>query len=479
MQIHFNNAAGRLRRVGLSAAIGVLILTPSACDTDTALKVVDPALATPGSVQTKSAVPTVFAGALGDFYVAWSGNGLNDAFNATTGLFTDEFRSSDTFTTRNDADRRTQTGPSNGNLADIPYTALQRARRSNESAARLIAQFFPANDPRIAETLSLAGFTYVALGEAWCSGTPVPSSETAEQFIPAPGITTAQMFDTAALRFNAAITGLGGATDATSVARRRLAQIGLARALMNNGKYAEAATAVASIPDNFVYFNDHSANTPREENSIWNLNGSNRRYTVSDVEGGNGLNYRTANDPRIPWLDQNRNGFDNATRLFEQLKFSNRDADVPLATGVEARLIEAEAALKAGDVTTWLAKLNGIRAQVRTLMTAYTNPQTYTTNNPNTFVTNTTLAPLTDPGTTASRVDLTFRERAFWMYGTGHRLGDLRRLIRQYGRSAESVFPTGTWHKGGPYGTDVALVVPFNEEQNPLFVRAGCQVNVP
>jgi hypothetical protein len=146
---------------------------------------------------------------------------------------------------------------------------------------------------------------------------------------------------------------------------------------------------------------------------------------------------------------------------------------------VEARLIEAEAALKAGDVTTWLAKLNGIRAQVRTLMTAYTNPQTYTLNNPNTFVTNTTLAPLTDPGTAASRVDLTFRERAFWMYGTGHRLGDLRRLIRQYGRTAESVFPTGTWHKGGPYGTDVALIVPFNEEQNSLFVRAGCQLNVP
>jgi hypothetical protein len=316
MHNFFNNAAGRMRRAGIGAAIGVLVLAPAACDTETALKVVDPALATPGSVQTKAAVPTVYAGALGDFYVAYSGNGLSDAFNSTTALFTDEFRSSDTVTTRNDADRRTQTSASNGNLADIPYTALQRARRSNESAARLIASFFPASDPRIAEVLSLAGFTYVALGEAWCSGTPVPSSETAEQFIPAPGITTAQMFDSAALRFNNAITGLGGATDATSVARRRLAQIGLARALMNNNKYAEAATAVASIPDNFVYFNDHSANTGREENSIWNLNGSNRRYTVADVEGGNGLNFRSANDPRIPWLDQGRNGFDNATRLF-------------------------------------------------------------------------------------------------------------------------------------------------------------------
>jgi len=126
---------------------------------------------------------------------------------------------------------------------------------------------------------------------------------------------------------------------------------------------------------------------------------------------------------------------------------------------------------------TWLAKLNALRAQVRTLMTArYAN---YATNNPNSFVTNSTLAPLADPGTQAAREDLMFRERAFWLFGTGHRLGDLRRMIRQYGRGAETVFPTGTWHKGGPIGPDVNLVVAFREEQNSLFVRANCKTNVP
>ena len=58
----------------------------------------------------------------------------------------------------------------------------------------------------------------------------------------------------------------------------------------------------------------------------------------------------------------------------------------------------------------------------------------YATNNPNSFVTNTTLAALADPGTPAAREDLMFRERAFWLFGTGHRLGDMRRMIRQYGR---------------------------------------------
>jgi hypothetical protein len=473
---HFAGAAVRRRLAQLGIALTAAGLA-TACNSDELLKVKDPAVATPGSVATQDAVPTVYAGALGDFYVAYSGNQLNDAFNATVSIFTDEFRSSDTFATRNDADRRTQASPSNGNLADIPYVALHRARWSTENAARLVAQFFPATDPRISELTSLSGFTYVAFGEAFCSGVPFAPTATAQQFIEGPPLTTNQMFDSAAVRFNAAINGIGSATDNTSTARRNLARIGLGRALLNQGKYAAAAAAVASVPDAFIYFNDQSANTPREENSLWNLNGSNRRYTLSDVEGANGLNYRSANDPRIPWLDQGRNGFDNATRLFEQLRQTNRDVDVPLADGVEARLIEAEAALQAGDATTWLAKLNGLRAQVRTLMSAHY--PAFNTVNPNSFVTNTTLAPLTDPGTAAARVDLTFRERAFWLFGTGHRLGDMRRLIRQYSRTAESVFPTGTWHKGGPYGADVNLVVAFREEQNSLFVRAACSTTTP
>src|SRR5205085_9839356 len=116
---------------------------------------------------------------------------------ATVSIFTDEFRSSDTFATRNDADRRTQASPSNGNLADIPYVALHRARWSTENAARTVAKFFPATDPRIAELTSLSGFTYVSFGEAFCSGVPFASTATAQDFIEGAPLTTTQMFDTA------------------------------------------------------------------------------------------------------------------------------------------------------------------------------------------------------------------------------------------------------------------------------------------
>ncbi|HEX6133041.1 MAG TPA: hypothetical protein VFZ24_03595, partial [Longimicrobiales bacterium] len=85
-----------------------------------------------------------------------------------------------------------------------------------------------------------------------------------------------------------------------------------------------------------------------------------------------------------------------------------------------------------------------------------------------------TLAPLQDPGSPAARVDLLFQERAFWLFLTGHRLGDLRRLVRQYGRATDEVFPTGAWHKGGVYGSDVAFPIPFNEAQNSQFDHAMC-----
>ena len=53
-------------------------------------------------------------------------------------------------------------------------------------------------------------------------------------------------------------------------------------------------------------------------------------------------------------------------------------------------------------------------------------------------------------------------------------LGDMRRLIRQYGRTAATVFPTGAmrYRPGNNYGNDVNLVIPFIERNNPKF--NGC-----
>jgi len=83
---------------------------------------------------------------------------------------------------------------------------------------------------------------------------------------------------------------------------------------------------------------------------------------------------------------------------------------------------------------------------------------------------------LATPASKDAAVNLFFREKAFWQFGRGNRLGDLRRLIRQYGRAADGsdTFPIGKFHKAGgaSYGVDVNLPVTDNEKQNPNFT--GC-----
>jgi hypothetical protein len=73
---------------------------------------------------------------------------------------------------------------------------------------------------------------------------------------------------------------------------------------------------------------------------------------------------------------------------------------------------------------------------------------------------------MTDPVDPAARVDSLFQERAYWLFLTGRRQDDMRRLIRQYGRTQETVFPIGNYPAGpvGKYGQDVNAPAPPSEE---------------
>jgi hypothetical protein len=171
-------------------------------------------------------------------------------------------------------------------------------------------------------------------------------------------------------------------------------------------------------------------------------------------KGGNGIDYQdafTAGDPRTPWtaMPGDGLGFDkSAGPGFNQGLYASLTASIPLATGVEARLIEAEAALQAGNIASFQSIHNALRAS---LARPAVGPIDATTMTP------------------AQRVDFHFRERALWMYATGHRLGDMRRLIRQYGRTESTVFPTGNYYRPTypTYGTDVNFPVPISELNNP------------
>jgi hypothetical protein len=305
---------------------------------------------------------------------------------------------------------------------------------------------------------ALYGYTYVLLGEGWCSYIPISNDEQPDP-ADGPPRTSAELFEASLAMFDAAGSD-------------NLGRIGKGRALMNLGRYSEAAAAVASVPTDWVYHVRHSENAT--SNTWFGLQG-NGRYSISQREGGNGTGvaFRGAGDgfdnagqdPRNPWWEDPQGGFDPAFRLFVADKYPDWDAPIVLASGVEARLIEAEAALSTGG--DWLGMLNALRGDVGDLMAEQV---------PSYSVANPTLAPLSDPGSAATRADMVFTERALWFWGTGHRLGDLRRMINQYGRTETQVYPSGAYHKGGSHGNEVVFPIDFDEANNQLFDPAQCVV---
>ena len=266
-------------------------------------------------------------------------------------------------------------------------------------------------------------------------------------------LTTAQIFGRASSTLDSAIA------NATGTNFRSLAAVGKARVLLGLGQFAQAAAAVSAVPTAFRHTLNHSIATTRQNNGLWTaMYNAGSRYTIGTSEGTNGIDYLVSPaDPRAPWVATTNVGFDGTSgNLPRQLKYTSQSAPFILADGIEARLIEAEARLQGGtqaDRDAVFAQLNVLRA---TGLTA-------------------AIAPLAaSPSTQAAAVDMLFRERAFWLWLTGHRLGDMRRLVRQYARTAATVFPVGNvrYRPGQTYGSDVNLVIPFTERNNPKF--KGC-----
>lgn len=463
----FTNLVRRPLRGAAVTALAAVALT--GCDTDELLSVPDVDRVTPGSVADSSALPAVRAAAIGDFAVAYAGSGGNEGQILQSGLLADEYYHSGTFPTRRQVDQRSVLA-SNGTNQTV-YRLLHRSRQSADQAADLYEQFAPAAAAR-AEVLSLSGFAYTLFGENWCSGVPFSDVDASGAFVYGDPIATDSMFNLAAARFNEA---LQIATTAADDRITNLARIGLGRALLNLGRYAEAAQAVAAVPTDFRYEVEHSANTARQNNGQWAFSNNQGRWSVANNQGLNGLPFRDAfdaGDTRVPYLLVGR-GQDTQVPRYTQQKYPTNATNTPVATGVEARLIEAEAALQAGNVAGFLGIHNALRANTA----LYGCPVGFAA-----CVNRTTALPdLVDPGTLEGRVNVHFQERAYWLFQTSHRLGDLRRLIRQYGRTAESVFPTGEYNRpavgGGvianeSYGTDVSLIIPLDERQNPRFVAA-------
>jgi hypothetical protein len=336
-------------------------------------------------------------------------------------------------------------------------------------ARKTLLKYAPQSTAKIAQMFFVEGWIEMDISEHFCNGSPFGTTvsgvpQYTEQ------LTNAQAFQMALAHFDSGLTAVGSATDALSTSVRNGLLVAKARTQRDLGQFAAAATTVAAVPTNFAWNLTFSVTT--SDNGPYGMNAptANPRYVVGDsfsmVNGvktllRNALPFASAGDPRVPVVGRTdatspKASDGRTTLVYHQLWGTNRSASVPLATGIDARLIEAEARVQADDIAGMMRILNDLRSSPRTLGNLSVPA----------------MSQLATPTTKDAAIDLLFREAAFWQFGRGQRIGNLRRLIRQYGRKQENVFPDGPFHKGGVHGTDVNFSIPDAEFTNPNY--KGC-----
>jgi hypothetical protein len=456
--------SGRALVVAVGALAGAVGLGGCESLKHDLLEAPDPDLIDPSYVESAPGANAVRLGALARLRSMVAGSESTWLFG---GLLADEWSTTSTFVQNDEADERS-IAESNGSV-NSQLRLIYRVRTSANQAIALLNKYRPTPASDIGEMYFARGFAELQLASDFCNGIPLTDAAGDSIIFGAP-LPIDSVLNRAVASFDSAIA-LSTGTDTVAVSVGRAARIGKARALLGLNKFAEAAALVpvSAVPTTYNYNTTYTASA---SNTIWSQGASQRRYSIGDSLEGNARNllvknaipFFSAADPRLP-VRYTVNSRGDTTKSQDGLTYSRtttlygQTTAVAVVNGIDARFIEAEAAFRADNPATMMAILNALRA----------TPPKIGEVQP----TAAQLPPLTDPGTRDGRINLLFREKAFWTFSRGQRLGDLRRLIRQYNRPADQVFPIGTHYRGGVYGADVNMPVTTDERNgNPLF--HGC-----
>jgi starch-binding outer membrane protein, SusD/RagB family len=471
----YNNIASRVRAAVAVAAVAFMPVLGACSDAkDTLLEAVDPDIIPPVAANSAEGALALYFGALGRLKTITSGTGGEGSTWLFGGLLADEWSTSSTFVQNDETDQRSiQTN--NGTVTTM-FRQLARARTSSNEAIRYMKIWRETETTRIAELYFVRAFAEMQMASDYCNGTPLSSQDSTGALIFDIPRTNEYVYQASVASADSGLALIpASATGTQDLLVRRSLLMTKARALLGLNKVAEAAAVVpaSAVPTSFTY--DLTYATSSGDVTLWSQPRSSRRYTVGDSLEGRGRNllvknvvpFFSAKDPRVPATYTVANGGKDTTISQDGLIPSRttslwgRSTTVSAVNGLDARLIEAEALLRANDFAGMTAILQALRnspPKLGDITPSFTG-----------------VAPLAVPATRDAAINLYFREKAFWQFGRGYRLGDLRRLIRQYGRTQDQVFPVGPHYRGGNYGTDVNLPVPQAEENNPeLGGKSAC-----
>jgi hypothetical protein len=320
------------------------------------------------------------------------------------------------------------------------YGPLQTARSSAETVLDYLrgwtdAQVSGNRQQMIATASAYAGYSYVLLGEGFCS--LAFSKINPDRSIAYGGeVSRDSTFKRAVTRFTEAIAAAQAVAPATAASTDilRMAYLGRARAKLDLGDYAGAKADAQQIPSGYVRNATYSNAVPRRNNMVYLEN------SLPNTSSSVGEPYRTysATDPRVPVI-QTTTVSTSGIRHWYQAKYATVGAPIAIAKYEEAQLIIAEADIRANSLGTALPILNAERARGNQGVFTGTSQAQY-------------LAELVD-------------QRRRELFVEGQQLGDMIR----FGTALQPA-PGTAYHFGGTYGNQVCFPLPSAERlNNPLI----------
>jgi len=326
------------RAVSRTLLGAALVVSAAACG-DKFLAVTNPNVIDAATVDPTTGAASLAASAQQNYAVMFGWMATYSAW------FTGEANVSDTFPTRNEFGFR-NISDLNGSLQTEVWQPLSLTAASAKIVLDLTLPT-PTTNINLARAATFRGFSVLTMATDFCSGT----------LSSGPELTTSQMLDTAIFWFSKAIDvgNANGSADGKNLANASL--VGRARAKLQKGDKAGAATDAAAVPAGFNYnitFQDDPANRARLSNRLW-------QYTFDRGSISVAAAYQVS-DPRVPWLGPTQHKLNPQDVVpggyFIQQKYPAYNSPMRLASKVEADYIAAEA----GDVAAQLALIAARRA---------------------------------------------------------------------------------------------------------------------
>jgi hypothetical protein len=345
-------------------SLGCLVVAATACSLD----IFNPGAITEDSLNDATLMGVVVNGVANEFnqifddHAGFDGARFSDELAGTGSYF-------ETGRLRRGAIDWEETAGRWGQMHETIWTGQQAWAR-----ALTLEDFDQDNSDIMSRSWMMVGFAHERFGELFCE---VVYSTGEENQAGAGVLPRTAAFDSAIVSFNRAIQ-IGNAAGEDADDWVTASHAGLAQAYAGLGNWGMATQHSTQVPTDFHV--DAHFHVQVNQNLIYD-------ETWDRNEGGVYGTYAwrlPTQDPRAPFTAcgtfddptdpknsdvtatnasgcTGHQGADGVTAHYRQDKYDDDGSDIPVATGVDMRLIEAEAALEANDLATFTDRINDVR----------------------------------------------------------------------------------------------------------------------